>query len=69
MKNMNHKPINCPHCGKILSEDFLNGVPKKVKCPRCGSERNWKAGKENLPKYHGIQRYYCRDCGTRFMER
>ncbi|MFA5572343.1 MAG: hypothetical protein GX799_05745 [Crenarchaeota archaeon] len=23
---MNYKPINCPHCGKILSEDFLNAI-------------------------------------------
>ncbi len=33
------KVINCPHCGKIISKDFLNGdyVRPEVTCPECGS--------------------------------
>lgn len=66
MTEMKRKLVNCPHCGKILSEDFLKGVrKKKVKCPRCGSERNCKDGKADWD----IQRYLCKDCCTRFSER
>jgi len=55
MKNMNRKPINCPHCGKFLSEDFLNGViKKKVKCPAFGSRKTWRNGKSGLPHWVGV---------------
>ena len=68
MKNMNRKIINCPHCGKALPDDLFTGVPrKKVKCTACGSQRNWKDGMRKTPQGN-VQRYLCRDCGTRFTE-
>jgi hypothetical protein len=39
---MNRKIVNCPHCGKILSEDIWKGtnstIPQTVKYPQCGSK-------------------------------
>jgi len=38
-----------------------------IKCPECGSQRNWKDG-IRYTNYGEIQRYICRDCGYRFSE-
>ncbi|MGD6806343.1 MAG: IS1/IS1595 family N-terminal zinc-binding domain-containing protein [Candidatus Bathyarchaeia archaeon] len=66
---MPRKIINCPYCGKILPDDLLKGIPKKkTKCPNCGSQKNWKDGMRKMPQGN-VQRYLCRDCGTRFTER
>lgn len=47
---MSPKVINCPHCGQVLPEEFWhekNQVNKiAVKCPRCGSIKNWKDAKQ-----------------------
>jgi transposase-like protein len=61
---MEHKIINCPHCGKIIAKNVIKIKParKVVTCPECGSQRNCKDGM-NTEK---IQRYLCWDCGYRF---
>jgi DNA-directed RNA polymerase subunit RPC12/RpoP len=59
---LEHKIINCPHCGKIISKDDNSERPK-VTCPDCGSQRNCKDGKRNGK----VQRYLCRECGYRFF--
>jgi transposase-like protein len=61
------KIVNCPHCGKIISEDVWNGSLRleKVKCIACGSLRTCKDGKRHTASGK-IQRYYCKDCGLRF---
>ena len=43
---MEQKIINCPHCGKIIPKNILNGDLKReiVNCPECGSPRNYKDG-------------------------
>jgi DNA-directed RNA polymerase subunit RPC12/RpoP len=59
---LEHKVINCPHCGKIISTDFLtdNSERPKVTCPECGSQRNCKDGKEAVYGRHGWQ-YFVED--------
>ena len=42
-------------------------IEQKVKCPECGSQRNWKDG-YRYTKYGVVQRYSCRDCGYRFSK-
>ena len=37
-------------------------MEKKIKCPRCGKEEIWKAGK---PK--GKQQYQCKKCRRKFI--
>jgi transcription elongation factor Elf1 len=41
---MEHKIVNCPHCGKIISNNILNGnyVRPAVTCPECGGEHSFK---------------------------
>jgi integrase/predicted RNA-binding Zn-ribbon protein involved in translation (DUF1610 family) len=41
----------------------VSGNPQKLKCPQCGSNRLWRAG-----KYKKRQRFLCRFCGYRFSE-
>ncbi|MDT8782507.1 MAG: hypothetical protein IAX22_07700 [Candidatus Bathyarchaeota archaeon] len=66
---MNQKIVNCPYCGKILPADILTDTPRKVvKCTVCGSQKNWKCGLKNTANGK-VQRYLCRDCGTRFSDR
>ena len=36
-----------------------------IKCPGCGSTKNWKDGKRHVPS-GTIQRYICRECALRF---
>ncbi|MGB9760751.1 MAG: IS1/IS1595 family N-terminal zinc-binding domain-containing protein, partial [Thermoproteota archaeon] len=36
-------------------------------CPNCGSQRTWKDGLRYTINGN-IQRYVCRECGTRFSE-
>ncbi|MEM2969008.1 MAG: hypothetical protein QXP44_04830 [Candidatus Bathyarchaeia archaeon] len=66
---MNRKIVNCPYCGKILSEEVWKGtnstIPQTVKCPQCSGKRLWKDGKRKIASGE-VQRYYCRDCGFRF---
>lgn len=35
---------------------------EKIKCPRCGNEEIWKAGKPN-----GKQQYQCKECRRKFI--
>jgi transposase-like protein len=69
---MSPKVMNCPHCGRILPGEFWHeqdSVAKiPVKCPRCGSFKNWKNAKRYTPS-EVIQCYLCRDCGHRFSKR
>ena len=46
---LEHKIINCPYCGKIISKDILNGnyVRPEVACPECGSQRRNAQRKES----------------------
>ena len=70
MKQMNGKIVNCPHCGKILSPDFLEGkIRETVKCPKCGSLRVWKNAHHRTATGEVLQRYLCRDCEYRFSTR
>src|SRR5665647_2608576 len=64
---LENKVINCPHCGKIISKDFLNVdyVRPKINCPECGSQRNCKDGKRQT-RLGKIQCYLCNECGYRF---
>jgi hypothetical protein len=64
---LEHKIINYPHCGKIISKDILNGnyVRPEVTCPECGSQRNCKDGKRQT-RLGKVQCYLCSDCGYRF---
>jgi transcription elongation factor Elf1 len=67
---MSPKVMNCPHCGRILPEEFWH--EKKVDkpiviCPKCGGTKTWKDAKRYTPA-GAIQRYYCRICGHRFSK-
>ena len=65
---MEQKVINCPHCGKIISKDALAGKKTaSVKCPKCGSQRNFKDGMRQT-RTGRIQLYRCRNCGYRFSK-
>jgi len=58
--------VNCPHCGKITSKDFLAGKKRpNIKCPQCGPQRIYKAGLRYTINGK-TQRYLCRDCHYRF---
>lgn len=35
---------------------------EKIKCPKCGNNEIWKAGKPN-----GKQQYQCKECGRKFI--
>ena len=71
MKWMSRKIINCPHCGKILSEDLWKDKPSSrretVKCPQCDCQLVWKDGIRNTP-LGKLQRYKCRKCAYRFSK-
>ena len=48
---LGQKIVNCPHFGKILSEEAWKGrrlEKRKVVCPECGSQRNYKDGMRQL---------------------
>jgi transposase-like protein len=71
-EKVNRKLINCPHCGKILSEDLwkekkCENQKSAVKCPQCGSQKAWKDGKRQTPQ-GTVQRYLCRECSYRFSK-
>ena len=38
-------------------------------CPQCNSEMNWRDGFKNLSDGRRIQRFLCRDCSYRFIEK
>jgi transposase-like protein len=63
---MEQNVVNCPHCGKIISKDALNGKKQtEVKCPQCNNGKCFKDGFRQTN--HGkIQRYLCTKCGYRF---
>jgi len=67
---MGRKIVNCPHCGKILSEDVWKEESsmsqKGVNCPQCGSQRVYKDGFRNTSSGERLQRYLCRECAYRF---
>jgi DNA-directed RNA polymerase subunit RPC12/RpoP len=66
---LEQKIVNCPHCGKILSEEVWKArSPEKqevIACPECGSQRYFKDGMRQTG-IGKIQRYLCRDCCYRF---
>jgi integrase len=44
----------------------LNFVIATLRCPECGSDRNFKDGFRDLSDGSRAQRFLCRDCGYRF---
>jgi len=51
-----------------MVEQLTGGEMARIECSNCHSKRNWKDGLRKT-NFGNIQRFICRDCGSRFSEK